>query len=139
MTEFPASVHHVALTVTDLEASRAWYRRLLGTEPVLDVDVPGLPSHHQGYHHTLFALAGGFILSLHEHAATDAGQRFDEFRPGLDHIGFGCADRAELERLQARLEELGIEHGGIAEDALGHALSFRDPDGFALEFWVLRS
>lgn len=70
---------------------------------------------------------------------TDAVQRFDEFRPGLDHVGFGCADRGELERLQGRVEELGIEHGGIAEDAVGYALSFRDPDGVALEFWASRS
>jgi glyoxylase I family protein len=103
---------------------------------VLDEDVPVLPGHHEGYHHTLFALAGGFVLSLHGHAATDAGQRFDEFRPGLDHVGFGCADRGELERLQGRLEEPGIDHGGIAEDAVGYALSFRDPDGVALEFWA---
>jgi glyoxylase I family protein len=122
-----------------LETSTTWYRRLLGTDPVLDEDVPVLPGHHEGYHHTLFALAGGFVLSLHGHAATDAGQRFDEFRPGLDHVGFGCADRGELERLQGRLEELGIEHGGIAEDAVGYALSFRDPDGVALEFWATRS
>ena len=70
MTEFP-TLHHVALTVTDLEASRAWYTRLLGGEAVLD--------------------------------------------------------------------ELGIAHGGVAEDARGCALSFRDPDGIALELWAPRS
>jgi glyoxylase I family protein len=70
MTEFPATVHHVALTVTDLAASRAWYRRLLGTDPILDEDVPSLADHHQGFHHSIFALAGGFLLSLHSHAAT---------------------------------------------------------------------
>jgi glyoxylase I family protein len=139
MTEFPATVHHVALTVTDLEASRAWYRRLLGTDPILDEDVPSLADHHQGFHHTIFALAGGFLLSLHSHAATDAGHRFDEFRPGLDHVGFGCANRSELDRLQGRLDELGVKHGGIAEDAIGFGLSFRDPDDIALEFWAPRS
>ena len=25
MTTFPGTVHHIALTVTDLDASRAWY------------------------------------------------------------------------------------------------------------------
>lgn len=34
---------------------------------------------------------------------------------------------------QHRLDELGIEHGGIAEDANGFGLSFRDPDNIALE------
>lgn len=136
MTVFPAAVHHVALTVTDLEASRDWYRRLLGADPVIDEDVPALPGHHKGFHHTIFVLSSGVILALHAHHATDGGHRFDELRPGLDHIGFSCGDRGELERLQVRLDELGIQHGGIAADELGYGLSFRDPDDIALEFWA---
>jgi glyoxylase I family protein len=135
---FPAAVHHVALTVTDLSASREWYRRLLGADPVIDEDVPALPGHHQGFHHTIFVLPGGGVVALHAHPATGSGHGFDELHPGLDHVGFGCADRAELERLRDRLDELGIRHGGIADDALGHGLSFRDPDGIALEFWAPR-
>jgi len=139
MTEFPATVHHVAVTVTDLEVSRQWYRRLLGAEPVLDEDVPVLPEHHQGFHHVVFALAGGFVLALHAHTATGGNHSFDELRPGLDHLGFGCADRSELEKWKHRLDELGIAHGGIAEDANGFGLSFRDPDNIALEFWAPRT
>jgi glyoxylase I family protein len=66
MSGFPAAVHHVALTVTDLEASRAWYRRLLGADPVLDEDVPPVAGHHTGYHHTLFAPESGCILSFRD-------------------------------------------------------------------------
>jgi glyoxylase I family protein len=139
MTPFPAAVHHVALTVTDLEASRTWYQRLLGADPVIDEDVPGLAGHHKGFHHTIFVLTSGVILALHAHAASDRAHRFDELRPGLDHIGFSCADRGELERLRARLDELGIAHSGIAEDHLGHGLSFRDPDNIALESWAPRA
>jgi glyoxylase I family protein len=138
MTSFPATVHHIALTVTDLPASRAWYRRLIGTEPVVDEDVPPLPGHHKGFHHTIFVLPGGVVVALHAHPGTDRADRFDEARTGLDHIGFTCADRAELQRLEARLDELGVRHGGIADDGLGHGLSFRDPDGIALEFWAPR-
>jgi hypothetical protein len=43
------------------------------------------------------------------------------------------------ERWQTRLEELGVKHGGIAEDANGLGLSFRDPDNIALELWAPRS
>jgi catechol 2,3-dioxygenase-like lactoylglutathione lyase family enzyme len=137
---FPASIHHVALTVTDLDTSRDWYRRLIGTAPVLDEDVPAVSGHHKGFHHTIFVLPGGVILALHTHPDPQPGSdRFDEVRPGLDHIGFGCADRAELQRLQQHLDDLGINHGGIADDALGHGLSFRDPDNIALEFWAPRS
>jgi glyoxylase I family protein len=138
MTVIPA-VHHVALTVINLDASRSWYRRLLDADPLIDEDVPALPGHHKGFHHTIFMLPDGLILALHAHHDTDPAHRFDELRPGLDHISFGCADRGELEQLMTRLDELGIQHGAIAEDQLGHGLSFRDPDDIALEFWAPRS
>jgi len=86
---FPA-IAHVAVTVTDLGRSVAWYRALFG----------------------------------------------DEHDAGLDHVGFGCANRAELESWQARLDELGYAHGGIVDAHYGSGLSFRDPDGIALEFFA---
>ena len=63
-------------------------------------------------------------------------ERFTEFRAGLDHVGFGCADRSALERWVERLDTLGIEHGGIVDESYGSGLSFRDPDGIALEFFA---
>ena len=65
-----------------------------------------------------------------------ADQRFSEFRVGLDHVAFGCADRAELEKWARRLDELGIAHGEIKDASYGSGLSFRDPDGVALEFFA---
>jgi len=32
------AVAHIAVTVTDLDASQEWYTRLLGVKPVLDED-----------------------------------------------------------------------------------------------------
>ena len=92
MTEFPATAHHVGLTVTDVEVSRQWYQRLLNAAPVLDEDFPAVHEHHQGFHKVVF------VLALVAHPATDRNRRFDEFGPGLDHIGFSCADRSELEK-----------------------------------------
>jgi glyoxylase I family protein len=139
MTDFPATVHHVALTVTNPEVSRQWYQRLLSAAPVLDQDFPAVPEHHQGFHKVVFVLPGGFVLGLHAHAATDPSHQFDEFGPGMDHLSFGCADRSDLEKWQHHLDELGITHGSIAEDAFGFAVPFRDPDNIALEFWAPRS
>jgi catechol 2,3-dioxygenase-like lactoylglutathione lyase family enzyme len=90
MTDLPATVHHVALTVTNPELSRHWYQRLLSTAPVLDEDFPAVPEHHQGFHKVVFVLPGGLVLGLIGHPATDQNQRFDEFGSGLDHISFGC-------------------------------------------------
>jgi catechol-2,3-dioxygenase len=54
----------------------------------------------------------------------------------LDHVAFACADRAELADWQSRLDALGIKHGGIVDAHYGSGLSFKDPDGVALEFFA---
>ena len=139
MTEFPAIAHHVGLTVTDLEVTRQWYQRLLNTAPVLDEEVPAVPRRHQGFHKVVFVLQGGFVLALVGHPATDRNHRFDEVGPGLDHLSFGCADQKPAREVAEASGRAGINHGVIAEDAVGFALPFRDPDNIALEFWAPRS
>ena len=129
MPTFPP-IGHAALTVSDLEASTRWYAALLGTDPVLDED-----ETTGGFHHTVWALPGGQLFGLHTHP-TSAEGGFDEHRPGLDHLSFACADRGELETWVARRDELGITHGGIVDAHYGSGLSFRDPDGTALELFA---
>jgi catechol 2,3-dioxygenase-like lactoylglutathione lyase family enzyme len=129
MAEFPA-ITHVALTVTDCDASAEWYSRLFGSKPVLDEMMTDT------IRHVVFALGGGTLVGLHGHQASDGSDRFAEERLGLDHIAFACANRAELEQWQARLDELGIAHGGIVDAHYGSGLSFRDPDNIALEFFA---
>ena len=43
---------------------------------------------------------------------------------------------AELEQWETRLNELGIENGGVVDASYGSGLSFRDPDNIALEFFA---
>ena len=129
MTEFP-SITHVAVTVTDLGRSTAWYGDLFGSAPVLDED-----EETGRFHHTVFAIGGGTLFGLHKHLEPGVGP-FDERSPGLDHVSFSCGDRAELEAWERRLDELGITHGGIVDAHYGSGLSFRDPDGIALEFFA---
>jgi catechol-2,3-dioxygenase len=73
---------------------------------------------------------------LHQHAKGVQDERFSEFKVGLDHVAFGCADRKALEDWAQRLDSLGIQHGGIKDASYGSGLSFRDPDGIALEFFA---
>jgi catechol 2,3-dioxygenase-like lactoylglutathione lyase family enzyme len=127
MPDFPA-ITHVAVTVSDLDRSRAWYQRLVGSDPVLDEDTG--PFHHVVW------LLGGTLLGIHKHARPSSDAPMDELRPGLDHIAFSCANRGELEGWEARLDELGITHGGIVDAHYGSGLSFRDPDNVALEFFA---
>jgi len=124
------SITHVAVTVTDLERSVRWYSTLFDSEPVLDED-----EQIGAFHHAVFLLAGGQLFGLHTHPQP-AADRFDEHRTGLDHVAFACPDRDELKARAARLEELGIEHGPIVDAHYGSGVSFRDPDGIALEFFA---
>jgi glyoxylase I family protein len=129
MPEFPP-ITHVALTVTDVDASADWYARLFGSKPVLDEMMTDT------IRHIVFSLGGGTLLGLHGHQASNRSDRFAEERTGLDHVAFACADRNELQTWQARLDELGISHGGIVDAHYGSGLSFRDPDNIALEFFA---
>ena len=121
------AITHVAVTVTDLAASEAWYTKVLGAEPVLDEDTG--PFRHIVY------LVGGTLLGLHGFPDLATTEPFDERRPGLDHIAFGVANRGELEKWASRLDELGVEHGEIKDASYGSGLSFRDPDNIALELF----
>jgi catechol 2,3-dioxygenase-like lactoylglutathione lyase family enzyme len=129
MPDFPG-LAHVALTVKDVEVSGPWYRRLLGMDPVLDEHTDA------GFRHLVWVLDGGTLLGIHQHERGAPNEQFTEFRVGLDHVGFGCANRAELEKWMDRLNDLGISHGGIVDAGYGSGLSFRDPDGIALELFA---
>ncbi|HZC11817.1 MAG TPA: VOC family protein [Mycobacterium sp.] len=126
---FP-TLNHVAITVRDMKISGPWYRTLFGADPMLDEHTDA------GFRHLVWLLDGGTVFGIHQHERPAPDERFSEFRVGLDHVGFGCANRAELETWMARLAELGVQHGGIVTAPYGLALSFRDPDGIALEFFA---
>jgi catechol-2,3-dioxygenase len=128
MTTFPA-VTHVAVTVTDLGVSVPWYKSLFDAEPVLDEDTGP-------FRHVVFLIGGGMLFGLHQFPGATGTVAFDPRRPGLDHVAFACADRAELEGWQKRLDDLGVTHGGIVDAHYGSGLSFKDPDNLALEFFA---
>ena len=129
MAAFPP-LTHVALTVRDLSVSVPWYAALFDADPVLDEDTD------PDFHHTVYLVGNGMLFGLHQHATPAPDEPFSEFRVGLDHVAFGCEDRDELEKWELRLDELGLAHGEIKDAPYGSGLSFRDPDGIALEFFA---
>jgi catechol 2,3-dioxygenase-like lactoylglutathione lyase family enzyme len=125
-----APLAHVAVTVRDLSVSVPWYQALIGAEPVLDEDTDG------GFRHVVFMIGDGMLFGLHQHETPAPEGDFSEYRVGLDHVGFGCPNRQSLETWATRLDALGIEHGGVVDAGYGSGVSFRDPDGIALEFFA---
>lgn len=128
MAGFPG-IAHVAVTVSDLDQSREFYGRLFGSDPVLDEDTGS-------FYHVVYALEGGSLFGLHTHPTPNDQPECSEYRSGLDHAAFGVSSRSELEKWVGRLDELGINHGGIVDAPYGSGLSFRDPDNIALELFA---
>ncbi len=132
------TLHHVALTVTDLDASTAWYQRIFSLGPVLDAP------HDGGWQRMLADREMRLVIVLHRHDVNQ-GELFSERRTGLDHFGMGVSTRAELEAWQAHLEEMGVVRAAaadrpctqspIAVTPYGSILVFRDPDNIQLELY----
>jgi glyoxylase I family protein len=126
MSTFPGFAH-IVVTVTDLERSIAWYEKLFGAAP--DHVERGEPMSAAVWHF------GDRAVALHAFGHPN-GARFDERRPGLDHLAFSCRDHEELECWVTKLDQLGIAHSEILDAPYGSGLAFRDPDNIALEFFA---
>ncbi|BBY79497.1 VOC family protein [Mycolicibacterium pulveris] len=142
MTESAApaitGIHHISITVTDLEASLAWYQRLLGADR-LPVKFPHYGREDTGYAELLVDQRSGLVIGLHTNTG-NTGERFDEARTGLDHVGLNVASREDLQAWTAWLDELGIEHSGIRTEDTPFPFStvvFRDPDNIQLELFTM--
>ncbi|NIJ14958.1 glyoxylase I family protein [Saccharomonospora amisosensis] len=129
-----AGMHHLALTVTDIDRSVPWYVRVLGLEEVTRREDPEL-----GLRKVVLSPPGeGFAVMLvqHTHAARPP---FDERHTGLDHVAFRVASRADLAAWERRLADYGVTFTPAepSRTSPGCALvAFRDPDGIQLEVWA---
>jgi glyoxylase I family protein len=139
MTVSTARLHHLALTVRDLDASVEWYGQVFGIRPQMDAPHPG------GFARVLADEAWQLMIVLHRHDA-NAGEMFRESRTGLDHAGFAVSTRDDLVAWQSHLEANGVARASaadrpltqspIADEPYGSILVFRDPDNIQLEFFA---
>jgi glyoxylase I family protein len=135
--QIPAGdIHHLRLTVTDVERSRQFYTSLLGFEVAVESPPEDDPSAADVFK-ILFGgvvmIRGNLLMGLRPMAPH--GDRFDPDRVGLDHLSFGVAHHDDLEQAVRLLDEHGVKHGEITSlPSFGiDVLSFEDPDGVQLE------
>jgi glyoxylase I family protein len=130
------SIHHLRLTVTDIERSREFYTSLLGftvavAAPESD-DPKSDPSYPVLWGGVVMA-KGNYLLGLRPVA--NKADHFDEDRVGLDHLSFNVESRSALNEAIRLLDERGVPHGEVRElTSFGICvLPFRDPDNIQLE------
>jgi glyoxylase I family protein len=126
-------LHHLGLTVRDVEVSAAWYEDVLGFRRAGVFEAPDgtrrkVFLRHDGLHARLG-------LTQHRPGSPDP---FDETRTGLDHLAFAVAARADLDAWAARLAAAAVTCSpvAVANSVPGAAvLVFRDPDNIQLELF----
>ena len=129
-------IHHLRLTVTDVERSRQFYTGLLGFAVAAESPPPDDPSAADVFK-ILFGgvvlIRGNVLMGLRPMAPS--GDRFDPDRVGLDHLSFSVASRDDLTQAERLFDEHGVPHGEITRlESFGiDVLPFTDPDGVQLE------
>ncbi|MSP14892.1 MAG: bleomycin resistance protein [Chloroflexi bacterium] len=120
-------LHHIIMTVSNLERSRAFYGDLLGFK------ISGSPE--EGY---FLFIAGGvmFFFGLSHHPIPE--DRFSEFRIGLDHLSFKAPSMEILQNIANNLKMAGVPTQGVETYAPTGTpyVAFRDPDNIQLEYWL---
>jgi glyoxylase I family protein len=122
----------VNLTVRDPASSAAWYSELLGLKELYDfTGEDGLMRYI-----ALVEPKSQFVLCFVGHQE-HSGERFHEFRTGLDHLEFLVDRKDDLDEWAEKLNRLQIPHSGVKqpEHTRNAMLTFRDPDNIQLEFF----
>jgi len=121
-------IAHVQLTVSNFEAAREFYGKLLpflGLTPVMEFD---------GFYYCVGGRTGVAISRADDE---HRGERFVQRRVGLHHVCFRARQRADVDRVYELVREMGATVVHPPEDgpwAPGYySLLFEDPDGIRLE------
>ena len=109
---------HLALPVSDVSVSWAFYRDVLGIEGILRKVEGGL----------LVTCSDGFVLALLDGEAKPGDGRL--------HFGFAKDSGEDVRELRARLQAHGVNETDWIEMDGFVSMKFEDPDGYTVEvFW----
>ncbi len=123
-----SGLSHIVMSVSDLDQSRKFYGDLLGFE-VQKVEWEG--------GRMFFFTVGGVAIWFAQHNQTPQGDRFSEFRVGLDHLSFKATNETELQIMANKLITAGVNTKGVETFVSGNKyIAFRDPDNIQLEYWL---
>jgi len=116
-------IDHVALSVTDLERSIAWYQDVLGLERRYRKAWGDCPA--------MLCAGSTYVALFPLRSAESPAGTSDSVRPAMRHLAFRTT-YADLLEAEKHLQERGIpfefQNHGIA-----HSIYFSDPDGHQLE------
>ena len=115
-------LHHVNLRCSDLQASKQFYRDVMGF--TIAIETP-----------ELFAFPVGSVFIVFKKAEDNA--QFNPFTIGTDHLAIACETEEELNRVAKELGEANVENTGVKTDPTlqKQYVAFKDPDRIQWEFY----
>lgn len=127
MTFEVSGIHHITLRLTDKSKSANFYENVLG--------FPVDRSEEERYR---FFVGDTRIVLKDALPGTPEGDRFSEFRIGVDHMALTVNDRGQLLKVLERLAENGVVTEGIQSEhpRPKEFVCFRDPDNIQWEFFM---
>src|ERR1700724_2618409 len=100
------SISHIALTVSDLERSTAFYSKVFEFIGFKTVEVP--ESTQQAMKTSLKAWVGpGYSISIRPSKGEFARRVHDRNAPGFNHMAFTAEDRSDVDKMYELLKEMG--------------------------------
>ena len=131
------SISHIALTVSDLERSTAFYDKVFAFICFKRVEVP--ESTQQAMKTRLQAWVGpGYSISIRSSRGDFAHKLHDRNAPGFNHMAFSAESRSDVAKMYELLKEM---RATVLDSTADHpylpgyfAVYFADPDGLKFEF-----
>lgn len=120
----PIEVAHVALTVNDLGAMRAFYETALGLSTLSD-----------GGGRVRLGVGDHLLLELRE---DKAARRSTPREAGLFHTAFLMPDRPALARWLRHAVDSGLQLQGASDHLVSEAIYLADPEGNGIEVYADR-
>ena len=123
------AMNHLSLTVTDMERSLEFYDAVLG--------FLGYQRFETEEHLALYAKSGIGAVTLSPANPDSPNKTHDRYSPGLHHFAFDADSREDVDRMHAKLQEIGatVLDAPAEYDYMPgyYAVFFADPDGIKLE------
>lgn len=125
-------IHHLGLSVTDVERSTAFYCEVLGATVVRP---PHRSETFSGKRSIVRVGPNGIDLNQFDDSSRD---QFDPKRTGLDHVAFTVESLEDLEAWAQWVDGTGVARSIIRDGGgVGAVFDLVDPDGIQIEFYFL--